>query len=139
MEVADTALREFVFKGAINNYPSDDVQEDNDNYLAGVREIGVRSEYTDGRDRPRLRVRSVEFEGPFYESWPPATHRRIFIGSANEDKPEVYAREIVRYSLNVCLNVCDTCSGNSHNSLNTQEARSTNPPKLLFRKGRRRS
>ncbi|OUV36816.1 MAG: hypothetical protein CBC62_08435 [Opitutia bacterium TMED102] len=96
VEVAGTALREFVFEGAINNYPSDDVQEDNDNYLAGVREIGVRSEYTDGRDRPRLRVRSVEFEGPFYESWPPATHRRIFIGSANEDKPEVYAREIVR-------------------------------------------
>ena len=96
VEVAGTALREFVFEGAINNYPSDDVQEDNDNYLAGVREIGVRSEHTDGRDRPRLRIRSVEFEGPFYESWPPATHRRIFIGSANEDKPEVYAREIVR-------------------------------------------
>ena len=70
-------------------------KEDNDNYLAGVREIGVRSD-TDGRDRPRLRIRSVEFEGPFYESWPQATHRRIFIGSANEDKPEVYAREIVR-------------------------------------------
>ena len=96
VEVAGTVLREFVFEGAINNYPSDDVQEDNDNYLAGVREIGVRSEHTDGRDRPRLRIRSVEFEGPFYESWPPATHRRIFIGSANEDKPEVYAREIVR-------------------------------------------
>ena len=64
-------------------------------YLAGVREIGVRSEYTDGRERPRLLVQSVEFEGPYYESWPPATHRRIFIGSANEDKPEQYAREIV--------------------------------------------
>ena len=95
MEVAGTALREYVFEGAINNYPSDDVQEDNDNYLAGVREIGVRSEHTDGRTG-RARIRSVEFEGPFYESWPPATHRRIFIGSANEDKPEVYAREIVR-------------------------------------------
>ena len=85
-----------MFEGAINNYPSDDVQVENDNYLAGVREIGVRSEYTDGRERPRLLVQSVEFEGPYYESWPPATHRRIFIGSANEDKPEEYAREIVR-------------------------------------------
>ena len=96
VEVRDTALREYVFEGAINNYPSDDVQTENDNYLAGVREIGVRSEYTDGRERPRLRVQSVEFEGPFYENWPPTTHRRIFIGSANEDKPEQYAREIVR-------------------------------------------
>ena len=94
--VRDTALRTYVFEGAINNYPSDDVQENNDNYLAGVREIGVRSEYTDGRVRPRLRVRSVEFEGPFYESWPPATHRRIFIESAHKDKPELFAREIIR-------------------------------------------
>ena len=96
VKVSGTELNEFVFEGAINNYPSDDVQENNDNYLAGVREIGVRSEYTDGRVRPRLRIRSVEFEGPFYESWPPPPHRRIFIGSANEDKPAVYAREIVR-------------------------------------------
>ncbi len=94
--VKDTVLREFVFEGAINNYPSDDVQPENDNYLAGVREIGVRSEYTDGRERPRLRVRSVEFEGPFYKSWPPMTHRRIFIDSTNKDQPELYAREIVR-------------------------------------------
>ena len=94
--VKDTAVREYIFEGAINNYPSDDVQVENDNYLAGVREIGVRSEYTDGRERPRLRIRSVEFEGPYYESWPPAMHRRIFIASANEDQPAVYAREIVR-------------------------------------------
>ncbi len=45
--------------------------KDNVNYLAGVHEIGVRSEYTDGRDMPRLMIRSVEFEGPYYESWPP--------------------------------------------------------------------
>ena len=96
VKVSGTELNEFVFESAINNYPSDDVQENNDNYLAGVREIGVRSEYIDGRVRPRLRIQSVEFEGPFYESWPPAPHRRIFIGSANEDKPVVYAREIVR-------------------------------------------
>ena len=36
------------------------VEKDNDNYLAGVREITVRSEYTDGRDMPRLLVSSVE-------------------------------------------------------------------------------
>ena len=35
------------------------------NYLAGIHEIAVRSEYTDGRDMPRLLIRSVEFEGPY--------------------------------------------------------------------------
>jgi len=94
--VKETGLQEFIFEGAINDFPSPDVEKDNVNYLAGVREIGVRSEYTDGRDMPRLLVRSVEFEGPFYESWPPATHRAIFIDSDNRDDPARYAGELIR-------------------------------------------
>ena len=62
-------LRDYVFEGAIRDFPSPDVEKDNVNYLAGIREIGVRSEYTDGRDMPRLLVRSIEFEGP-YCLWP---------------------------------------------------------------------
>lgn len=89
-------LTEFVFEDAINNYPSPDVEEDNVNYLAGVREIGVRHEYTDGREMPRLLIRSIEFEGPFYESWPPRSHRNIFIDSDNKDEPATYAREVIR-------------------------------------------
>ncbi len=78
--VAGGELHEYVFAGAIRDFPNTDVEKDNVNYLAGVREIGVRSEYTDSRDMPRMLVRSVEFEGPYYESWPPDTHRRIFDG-----------------------------------------------------------
>jgi len=93
--VSSSKLTEYVFEGAISNYPSPDVEKDNVNYLAGIREIGVRSEYTDGRDMPRLLVRSVEFEGPFFESWPPANHRSIFIDSASKDDPATYAREVI--------------------------------------------
>ena len=66
--VLSDELQSYVFEGAINDFPSPDVEKDNVNYLAGIREIGVRSEYTDGRDMPRMLIRSVEFEGPFYES-----------------------------------------------------------------------
>ncbi|MFN0055027.1 MAG: DUF1592 domain-containing protein [Planctomycetales bacterium] len=93
--VSTNELQEFVFQGAINDFPSPDVEKDNVNYLAGVREIGVRSEYTDGRDRPRLLVRSIEFEGPYYEAWPPPAHRRIFIESPHRDDPATYAREVI--------------------------------------------
>lgn len=79
--VSGTNLARYVFEGAIRNFPSPDVEKDNVNYLAGIREIAVRSEYTDGRDMPRLLVRSVEFEGPFYDSWPPASHRNIFVAA----------------------------------------------------------
>lgn len=94
-QVSNTELDDYVFVDAISNYPSPDVQKENDNYLAGVREIGVRSEFTDGRDAPRLIIRSVEFEGPYYESWPPASHRSIFIPSPNRSDPEAYARDII--------------------------------------------
>lgn len=94
--VTSTEFTDFVFEDAIGNYPSPDIEEDNDNYLAGLHEIGVRSEYTDGRDMPRLLIDSVEFEGPYYETWPPATHRNIFIESQHRNDPAVYAREIIR-------------------------------------------
>lgn len=94
--VASTDLTEFVFEGAIRNFPSLEVEKDNVNYLAGIREIGVRHEFTDGRDMPRLLIRSVEFEGPYYEIWPPRTHRNIFIESEHQDDPQAYAEEILR-------------------------------------------
>ena len=94
--VSAGALQEYVFEGAIRDFPNPDVEKDNVNYLAGIREIGVRSEFTDGREMPRMLIRSVEFEGPYYTSWPPPTHRNIFIESAQQDDPAMYAREIIR-------------------------------------------
>ncbi len=93
--VANDKLTRFVFEGAIGNFPSPSVEKDNVNYLAGVREIGVRSEYTDGRDMPRLLIRSVEFEGPYYEAWPPASHRNIFVDFDRKSDLPAYARKII--------------------------------------------
>ncbi len=86
----------YVFEGEISNFPSPNVEKDNVNYLAGIREIAVRSEYTDGRDMPRLALRSVEFEGPLYEAWPPAPHRSIFIPSESKQDSTAYARQVIR-------------------------------------------
>ena len=94
--VKNDSLTQYMFEGAIRNFPSPDVEKDNVNYLAGVREIAVHSEYTDSRDMPRLLIRSVEFEGPYYESWPPESHRNIFIESNQPAESPEYAREIIR-------------------------------------------
>ena len=93
--VAATTPTEYVFTAAINDFPSPAQVENNPNYLAGIREIGVRSEYTDGRDLPRLRIHSVEVEGPYLTCWPPVTHTNIFIASPHQNDPPVYAREIL--------------------------------------------
>jgi hypothetical protein len=94
--VSNSEPQAFTFVGAINDFPYPAVEKDNVNYLAGIREIGVRSKYTDGRPMPRLKIDSVEFEGPLYDSWPPETHRRIFIDSPNRDDKPAYATEILR-------------------------------------------
>src|SRR5262249_42215060 len=91
--VPGTKLAKYVFEGAIDNYPDPNVEKDNANYLAGVREIGVRSEYTDGRDMPRLLIRSVEFEGPLHDVWPPVTHRSIF---PNDEQTPEAAKKVIR-------------------------------------------
>ena len=93
--VASQKPARYVFEGAIRNFPSPSVEKDNVNYLAGVREIGVRSEYTDGRDIARLVVKSVEFEGPFYDSWPPPSHRNIFVDFDRKADLPAYARKVV--------------------------------------------
>ena len=94
--VAGTKLARYVFEGTMRNFPNAEVEQDNVNYLAGVREIGVRSEYTDGRDMPRLLIRSVEFEGPLHETWPPPPYKNIFIDSAQKSNQAAYARQILR-------------------------------------------
>ncbi len=94
--VAGDKLVRYVFEGTMKNFPNNEVEKNNVNYLAGVREIAVRSEYTDGRDMPRLVVRSVEFEGPYYDSWPAPSYKNIFIDSIHKNDPAAYAQEIIR-------------------------------------------
>ena len=96
LEVSSTEAANFVFEGAIANFPDPDVEADNPNYLAGIREVALRSEYTSDRDVPRLLVKAIEFEGPFLESWPPASHRAIHdVPGADAPDPEARARAIL--------------------------------------------
>lgn len=95
-EVLSFEPQDYVFEGAIRNYPSPGVEEDNVNYLAGIREIALRSENTDGRQRPRLLLESVQFEGPYYETWPPRNHQRIFVASSLPKESPAYARLVIR-------------------------------------------
>lgn len=37
----------------------------------------------------------IEISAPFYEQWPPKTHRDIFVESENKDDEEVYGREVL--------------------------------------------
>ena len=85
----------YVFEGTLENFRRPIVEKDNVNYLAGVHEIAVRSEYTDGRDMPRLLIRSVEFEGPYYDVWPPPSHTNIFVEFERKSDQQAWARKMM--------------------------------------------
>ena len=94
--VDSSELRDYVFAGAIANFPDPQVEAGNPNYLAGLREIAVRSEYTSERDMPRLLVKSVEFEGPLHEQWPPEPYARIVnVPGADAAEPKERAAAIL--------------------------------------------
>jgi hypothetical protein len=93
--VVGNKLAKYVFEGTIENFPSPHVEQDNVNYLAGIHEIAVRSEYTDGRDMPRLLIRSVEFEGPYHDVWPPQSHKNIFVNFTRKNDRRAWAQKIV--------------------------------------------
>lgn len=42
-----------------------------------------------------VKVESMIAKGPYYETWPPKSHRRIFLPSKNEENEPVYAKEVL--------------------------------------------
>jgi len=93
-DVPGTNLRRYVFEGAMRNFPNPEVEMGNINYISGIRQIGVRSAYTDGRDMPRLLIKSVEFEGPLLDQWPTTAHKAIFADTRTGG--EAQARQVIR-------------------------------------------
>ena len=95
LAVPSATVERYSFRAPISSFPSPETEEGNANYLAGLWEIAIRSEPSGDRQVPRLLLGAVEFEGPFYETWPPRGHRDIFFASARREDPPAYAREVL--------------------------------------------
>ena len=93
--VSSSTVERYSFRAPVSSFASPDTEPGNANYLAGLQEIAIRSEPTDDRQIPRVLVKAVEIEGPYYESWPPRGHRNIFFPSPHRDDPSRYAREVI--------------------------------------------
>ncbi len=47
-------------------------------------------------NQPKLKIEWIEFESPFFEQWPPATHTKIMFPNTDKLAEADYAREIVK-------------------------------------------
>lgn len=111
VEVTSLQKQTFEFRGRLENFPMPvRGQGKYPGLVVRVRNVyddgaALPAEQKDGKKRvypdeprlPAINVQSVEFRGPFYQTWPPASHRELLFESALQDTDEsAYVAEVLR-------------------------------------------
>ncbi|MAW60334.1 MAG: hypothetical protein CMJ94_05805 [Planctomycetes bacterium] len=88
----------YSFYGRLENLPLPAPDTGDTEILSGFSLFGVWNDHLVKSSQdpgPPLLVESIEIEAPYFEQWPPESHSRIFFASQNQDRQEVYAREVI--------------------------------------------
>lgn len=97
----DFGQREIIeFRGRLENLPLPVIDPNDTTSLANMAVMGlwndaIAANYNEQANP--VTIHSIEFEGPYLESWPTESHQQIFIDSPNKSNRAVYAREILSY------------------------------------------
>ena len=90
-----TDYRTYEYRVRMENVSVPNTGPLNDKNSAVVAAWNSAKAIKDEKLPPRLKIEWIEFESPYFETWPPATHTNILF--ARGDMPEAaYAREVVR-------------------------------------------
>ena len=76
------AAQTYVFRGRLENLPIPEPESGDNEELSGFMLVGLwndRLVHSNKESGPPLLVEELEFEAPYYETWPPASHRAIFV------------------------------------------------------------
>lgn len=95
----DSAV-DYTFYGRLENLPIPMIDTVETEILANIMVLGLWNDYLvkDNQDSgPPLLVKELEFEAPYYPSWPPKSHEEIFFKSENQPEQEVYTREVLTH------------------------------------------
>lgn len=93
--IEHTDYRTYEFRVRMENVSVPNAGPLNDKNSALVAAWNSAKAVKDEKLPPRLKIEWIEFESPYFESWPPPTHTNILF--ARGEMPEAaYAREVVR-------------------------------------------
>jgi len=117
VEITSSKEQTFEFRGRIENFPLPvrgqgkfpglvvrvrNVYDDGSPLPKGEKANGKKRKgrgtiYPDEPHLPKINIQSVEFHGPVFDRWPPASHRRILFDSPLRERDEdAYAAEVLR-------------------------------------------
>lgn len=88
----------YTFVGRLEDMPVPPYGTQGDHITSGSLKIGlwnhdlVKAQQQAGS---AINVEYIEFEAPFFEQWPTASHSNIFIASQHKTESEAYAKEII--------------------------------------------
>ena len=88
----------YTFRGRLENLPIPEPDTGDTEILSGFLLLGVWNDHlvkTPEDPGPPILVHSIEFEAPWFEEWPPASHTRIFFPSPHRSDEERYTREVL--------------------------------------------
>jgi mono/diheme cytochrome c family protein len=92
-----TDYRTYEFRVRMENVSPPNVGPLHDRNCAVVAAWNSAKAIREEKQPPRLKIEWMEFESPYFETWPPATHVNILFPPKGEGNAEAaYAREVVR-------------------------------------------
>ena len=88
----------FEFTGMLENLPIPMADNDVSGELANILTFGLWNNHLVKESKlkgPPLLVKSVEFEAPYFPTWPPKSYTDIFFESQNRNNNQLYAKEVI--------------------------------------------
>jgi hypothetical protein len=89
-----TDYRTYEFRVRTENVSVPNTGPLNDKNAALIAAWNSAREIKNETQPPRLKIEWIEFESPYFETWPPATHTNLLFARGDLDEP-AYAREVV--------------------------------------------
>lgn len=90
----------YTFKGRLENYPVPNTDAEGDQWISGSLKVGVwNGDMISQKAEPGsvMKVDYIEFQAPYFEQWPTAQHKRIFIDSTFDKTSPEYAKQVITH------------------------------------------
>ena len=93
----------YEFKGRLENLPVPVIDHNTNNPLANIMILGVYNSNLVKSNQDygsAVKIKSIEFEAPYFKTWPTTSYKKIFFDSPNKNDRDKYTKEILKRFIN---------------------------------------
>ena len=97
--IKSSSFKTYSFKGRLEDLPLPVVDVNDKEPLSNLMVLGLWNDCLakNGKQKnPAVKIESLEFEGPYFESWPSQSHKKIFVEYSGKKNENQYAKVILK-------------------------------------------